>query len=85
VDKSSLADAEAASWASEERVGSDAIVASSCGGACGGDWDRDTRRSGWDVAPHKGVDGQSVVRLEGVERTYRTSALQFCAANFEIG
>ena len=27
--------------ASEESVGSDAVVASSCGGACGEDWDGD--------------------------------------------
>jgi hypothetical protein len=32
---------DAESWASEESVGSDAIVASSCGGTCGGDWDGD--------------------------------------------
>ena len=41
----SLADADAASWASEESVGSDAIVASSCGGACGADWDGDAPRA----------------------------------------
>jgi hypothetical protein len=35
----------AASCASEESVGSDAIVASSCGGACGGDWDGDAPRA----------------------------------------
>jgi len=35
----------AASWASEESVGSDTIVASSCGGACGGDWDGDAPRT----------------------------------------
>ena len=38
--KISLADADAASWASEEGVGSDTIVAASCGRACGGDQDR---------------------------------------------
>lgn len=67
VDRTSLADTDAASWASEESVGSDAIVASSCGGACGGDWDRDTRRVCWDVRPHEGVDDQSVLGLEGGE------------------
>jgi len=35
----------AASCASEESVGSDAIVASSYGGACGGDWDGDAPRA----------------------------------------
>ena len=84
VDKTSLADADAASWAREESVGSDAIVASSCGGACRGDWDWDLRRVGWDVAPREGDDDQSVVWPEGGKRTYRASALQFCAANFEI-
>ena len=50
-------------------MGSDAIVASSCGGACGGDWDSDSRRAGWVVAPHEGVDvdDQSVLGLEGGE------------------
>jgi hypothetical protein len=37
ADKMSLADTDSASWASEERVGSDAIMASSFRGTCGGD------------------------------------------------
>jgi hypothetical protein len=41
----SLADVDAGSCASEESVGSDAIIASSCGGTCGGDWDGDAPRA----------------------------------------
>ena len=36
-----LLDADAESWASEECVGSDAVVASLCGGVYGGDRDGD--------------------------------------------
>ena len=56
----SSADADAASWASEERVGSDAIVASSCGGPCGGDWDGDAQRA-------EGVSRAGKWRQDGAE------------------
>jgi len=36
-----LLDADAESWASEESVGSDAVVASSCWWGVWGDWDED--------------------------------------------
>ena len=56
----SLADADAASWASEESVGSDAIVASLCSGACGGDWDGDAPRAeGISMAGEWRQDGRS--------------------------
>ena len=61
---------DAESWASEESVGSDAIVASSCGGTCGGDWDGD--------AP-----GEEGVSMQD-RRSGLPSTLDFCAANFEI-
>ncbi len=39
-----LADADAVSSASKESIGSDAIIMSSCSGACRGDWDGDVPR-----------------------------------------
>jgi hypothetical protein len=51
----------AASWASEESVGSDTIVASSCGGVCGGDWDGDAPRAeGVSMIGKWRQDGQSL-------------------------
>jgi hypothetical protein len=67
----SLADADDASWASEESVGSDAVVASLCGGACGEDWDGD-------------VPGAEGVSMIGKWRQEGGVQLDFCAVNFEI-
>ena len=70
-----LLDADGESWASEESVGSDAVVASSCGGACGEDWDGD--------AP--GAEGVSLIgkwRQDRRSAAHSDTTLDFCAANF---